>query len=73
MGNQREVVIDGKGFSPQEISAMILQKLKMDAEAYLGEKITKAVVTVSRLLQRCAAAGNQGCRSDRRPRSDAYY
>ena len=46
MGSARKVSIDGKDLSPQEISAMILQKLKIDAEAYLGEKITKAVVTV---------------------------
>lgn len=46
MGSNYEVDIDGKKFSPQEISAMILQKMKQDAEAYLGEKVTKAVITV---------------------------
>lgn len=46
MGTDRKVPIDGKNYTPQEISAMILQKLKIDAEAYLGEKISKAVVTV---------------------------
>ena len=46
MGSARKVSIDGKDLSPQEISAMILQKLKIDAEAYLGEKISKAVITV---------------------------
>ncbi len=46
MGSAYKVTIDGKSYSPQEISAMILQKLKADAEAYLGEKVTQAVITV---------------------------
>lgn len=45
MGSDRRINIDGKKYSPQEISAMILQKLKTDAEAYLGEKVTQAVIT----------------------------
>ena len=46
MGENYRVTVDGKGYTPQEISAMVLQKLKADAEAYLGQTVTEAVITV---------------------------
>ena len=60
MGTDYKVSIDGKDYNPQQISAMILSKLKADAEAYLGEKVTDAVITVP-------AYFNQGRRHHRRP------
>ena len=50
MGSDYKVAIDGKNYTPQEISAMILQKLKADAEAYLGESVSEAVITVPAYL-----------------------
>ena len=46
MGENYKVTVDGKGYTPQEISAMVLQKLKADAEAYLGQTVSEAVITV---------------------------
>ena len=67
------VEVRGKQYSPPEISAMILQKLKADAEAKLGETVDSARDHRPRLLQRRPAPGDQGRRQDRRPRGQADH
>ena len=62
MGSETRVPIDGKCYTPQELSALILQKLKADAEAYLGEPVTEAVITVPAYEGRRAH-----CRAGRAP------
>ena len=73
MGTDHKVTLNGKEYTPQQVSAMILQKLKADAEAYLGEPVTEAVITVPCLLQRQPASGHQGRRHHRRPERQAYH
>ena len=53
MGTDHKVTLNGKEYTPQQVSAMILQKLKADAEAYLGETVTEAVITVPAYFKMC--------------------
>ena len=63
MGSDKKIDIDGKEYTPQEISAMVLQKLKADAEAFLNDKITQAVITVPAYFSD-SQTGYQGCGKD---------
>ena len=72
-GGDARVEAGGKQHSPPEISAMILQKLKADAEAYLGESVDSRGHHRPRVLQRRPAPGDQGRRPDRRPRRQAHH
>jgi Molecular chaperone len=71
--NTTRVDINGKLYTPQEISAMILQKMKKTAEEYLRQDVTEAVITVPCLLLRLPASGHQGGRPHRGSGREAYH
>ena len=73
MGTDWSQEIDGKKYTAQEISARILQKLKRDSEAYLGEPVTDAVITVPAYFDDARAPGDQGGRRDRGPERPAHH
>ena len=73
MGTDWKIEIDGKDYRPQEISARMLQKLKRDAEAYLGDTVTQAVITVPAYFDDAQRTGHQGGRRDRRPRGAPHH
>ena len=73
MGTDWSVNIDGKKFTAQQISAFILQKLKRDAEAYLGEKITDAVITVPAYFSDAQRQATKEAGADRGPQRPAHH
>ena len=67
------VFMGDKTYSPTEIASQVLQKIKLDAETKLGEKITEAVITVPAYFNNAQRAGHHGRRQDRRPGSPAHH